>query len=183
MREVEGHTSDEVLEIIQKVVDRIAPKYTFVGYDIDDMKQEAFIICVEALDRYNPNKIKNKNKPLESFLSNNLSNRIKNFLRDNNAIVADTDKSRIAQPAQLDNEYTILDGKDRRQSLHEQYRIQEISRLVNRNIPADMRMDYIKMINGEPIPTNRRKQIEEFIKHMLEGYGYNLESEDEQEDW
>ena len=39
----------EVIDKIQLVVDRIAPKYTFHGYDVDDMKQEAFIICIDAL--------------------------------------------------------------------------------------------------------------------------------------
>ena len=45
-------TKEEVLEKIDLVVNRISPKYTFHGYDVDDIKQEAFMICMDALDRY-----------------------------------------------------------------------------------------------------------------------------------
>ena len=44
-------TKEEVLDKIKLVVDRISPKYTFHGYDVDDIKQEAFMICMDALDR------------------------------------------------------------------------------------------------------------------------------------
>ena len=43
-----GMTELEVVEQIEKVCNRIAPKYTFYGYTLDDIKQEAFIICMEA---------------------------------------------------------------------------------------------------------------------------------------
>ena len=73
-------TKEEVLDKIKLVVDRISPKYTFHGYDVDDIKQEAFMICMDALDRYD------QKRPLENFLSVNLSNRLKNFVRDNHYI-------------------------------------------------------------------------------------------------
>ena len=70
-------TKDQVVDQINVVVNRIAPKYTFYGYQADDLKQEAFIICMEALPRYDAK------RPLENFLSVHLSNRLKNFVRDN----------------------------------------------------------------------------------------------------
>jgi DNA-directed RNA polymerase specialized sigma24 family protein len=70
-------TEQQVIDQIKIVVNRIAPKYTFNTYDVDDIKQEAFIICMDALERYD-----NK-RPLENFLSVHLSNRLKNFVRDN----------------------------------------------------------------------------------------------------
>ena len=35
-------TPQNVIDQIEIVVNRIAPKYTFYGYDTNDMKQEAF---------------------------------------------------------------------------------------------------------------------------------------------
>ena len=67
-------TREEVLDKINLVVNRISPKYTFHGYDLDDIKQEAFMICMDALNRYD------QKRPLENFLSVNLSNRLKNFI-------------------------------------------------------------------------------------------------------
>ena len=65
---------DEVLDKIELVINRIAPKYTFHGYDLNDIKQEAFIICYEALERYD------QKRPLENFLSVNLSIDLKTLL-------------------------------------------------------------------------------------------------------
>ena len=67
-------SEEETLEKINLVVDRIAPKYSFSGYDVNDIKQEAFIICLDALNRYD------QKRPLENFLAVNLSNRLKTLL-------------------------------------------------------------------------------------------------------
>ena len=58
----DGMTEQEVVDQIEKVCNRIAPRYTFYGYALDDIKQEAFIICMEALNRYD------NSRPLENFL-------------------------------------------------------------------------------------------------------------------
>ena len=77
MRIPSGMTEEQVINTITTVCDRISPKYTFYGYTVDDIKQESFIICIEALNRYE------EGRPLENFLSVNLSNRLKTFMRDN----------------------------------------------------------------------------------------------------
>ena len=48
MKIPQGMTEEQVVDQIQIVVDLMAPKYTFYGYTTDDIKQEAFIICLEA---------------------------------------------------------------------------------------------------------------------------------------
>ena len=86
MKIPQGMTEQEVVSQITKVCDRIAPKYTFYGYTVDDIKQESFMICMDALKRYD------ENRPLENFLSVNLSNRLKNFVRDNHFISTDNNE-------------------------------------------------------------------------------------------
>ncbi len=81
-------TKEQVVDTIQVVVGRIAPKYTFYGYLVDDLKQEAFIICMEALPRYD------EARPLENFLSVHLSNRLKNFVRDNHFTKDEDEKAK-----------------------------------------------------------------------------------------
>ena len=65
MKIPKGMTEREVVDQIEVVCNRIAPKYTFYGYTAEDLKQEAFIICMEALNRYD------EKRPLENFLSVN----------------------------------------------------------------------------------------------------------------
>ena len=85
-------TEQEVIDQIQIVVDRIAPKYTFYGYQRTDLIQEAFIICMEALPRYD------ETRPLENFLSVHLSNRLKNFVRDNYFQADENEKEKQLDP-------------------------------------------------------------------------------------
>ena len=180
MQSVPGYTKDEVLETIITVTNRVCPKYKMNGFDADDMKQEGFIICVKVLPKYDQSI-----GPLENFLSRHLRNRMINLLRDNNATAPtkDTDKGKIAHPAQLDNEFSIRDGANHLPPLDERIRTKEIAKIVSANIPPDMRLDYLKMINDEQVPASRRKQIEECIKHLLESRGYNIEKENEEEGW
>jgi hypothetical protein len=49
----EGLTDEEVLHIIDRAVAYLAPSFKFGYFDIDDMKQEGTIFCLEALDSFN----------------------------------------------------------------------------------------------------------------------------------
>ena len=54
MKIPKGLSEEETIDKINLVVQRISPRYTFASYDVDDIKQEAFIICYNALERYDP---------------------------------------------------------------------------------------------------------------------------------
>lgn len=177
MRQLERYTEDQVVEIFETVVNRIAPKYACKNFELDDVKQEGFIICMKALEKYD------ESKPLENFLSVVLSRRFKNYLRDNQAFDRDSVKGRIRHPAQLENEHTILDNQRLSMSV-DHLDLKEITELVNREIPANMRMDYLKMLNEVPIPDGRRAEIQEYIHYLLEVHKYKGEEDVEQlEDW
>ena len=172
MKVPQGMTEQEVVDQITKVCDRIAPKYTFYGYTIDDIKQESFMICMDALKRYD------QNRPLENFLSVNLSNRLKNFVRDNHFISTDNnERVKIVQPAQLDYENNIVDGSNSFTMSYDDIELKDISRLINEYIPAFMRMDYLRMINDVYITKQRKEEIIGTILEILEEYGYNEEGQ------
>lgn len=165
-------TEQEVVDQINKVCDRIAHKYTFYGYTVDDIKQESFMICMDALKRYD------QNRPLENFLSVNLSNRLKNFVRDNHFISTDNnERVKIVQPAQLDYENNIVDGSNSFTTSYDDIELKDISRLINEYIPAFMRMDYLRMINDVYITKQRKEEIIGTILEILEEYGYNEEGQ------
>ena len=58
-----GMTEEQVIATINKVAARYAHKFKFGYYEAEDIKQEAFIIAMEALDRYD------ETRPLENFLA------------------------------------------------------------------------------------------------------------------
>lgn len=155
-------TEDAVISVMNKVVDKTAAKYTFYGYTVDDIKQESFIICIEALERYD------QKRPLENFLSVNLSNRLKNFVRDN-YFVSNTDQERVKliQPAQLDYEESLIGEEDEIDTLYQNIDVREYATLIDIHLPSSMRMDYLKIINGVYVTKQRKEEIIDYIKDNI----------------
>ena len=159
-------TEQQVIDQIEKVCNRIAPKYTFYGYTADDLKQESFIICMEALHRYD------ESRPLENFLSVNLSNRLKNFVRDNHFYAGDNEERiKLMQPAQLEYENNIVDVNNPYTTSYEDIELRDMAKLINEHMPAHIRMDYLKMINDVYITKQKKEDIIGIILEILREYG------------
>lgn len=149
-------TEAEVYEVFNSVIDRIAPRYTFNGYDINDIKQESYIICMSAMDRYI------EGRPLENFLSVNLSNRLKNLLRDNHVYNTNEQKKQVSHPTMLsETNYISFEEKE------DQIEIKEIKEIIDMKLPVDMRKDYLKMIAGISIKPSRKEEIINTIKGII----------------
>tara|TARA_B100001769_G_scaffold271092_1_gene263336 strand:- start:826 stop:1326 length:501 start_codon:yes stop_codon:yes gene_type:complete len=166
MNKPKNHTEQETLAIIDIVVNRIAPKYTFNGYDVDDIKQESFIICLEALNRYD-----NK-RPLENFLSVNLSNRLKNFIRDNFGNAKDVDKKKVSAPATISahvyNNYHFYEFDD------ENLDTQDIFEILEEKLPVNLREDFLKFTNNVYLNKNKKETLIKNIKEILNEEGKNV---------
>tara|TARA_R100000908_G_C3743824_1_gene139665 strand:- start:319 stop:819 length:501 start_codon:yes stop_codon:yes gene_type:complete len=156
-------TREQVVDTIQVVVGRIAPKYTFYGYLVDDLKQEAFIICMEALPRYD------EARPLENFLSVHLSNRLKNFVRDNHFTRDEDEKAKVVMPGQLNNEEYLLDNNE---EYIESLDYKEMRSVLDIKLPARYRADYIKIVHDVYVPKKRKEEVLFIIKTILEEQGH-----------
>lgn len=151
-----GYSESGVLHTFTVVINRIAPRYTFYGYAVQDIKQEAFMICMDALERFDPK----RGIPLENFASVHLSNRLKNFVRDHHIYQEQNDdRIKIVQPGQLDNDNLIVDGREHELDNEERIDYKELSNLINKKLPASMRADYLKMQSDVYISKNRRDEI------------------------
>jgi hypothetical protein len=73
----DGMTEEEVIEVINNVVRRLAWKYRFGYHTVDDIKQQGWLEAWKGLDKYD-----NK-RPLENFLWTHVRNRLFNYKRDN----------------------------------------------------------------------------------------------------
>jgi DNA-directed RNA polymerase specialized sigma24 family protein len=156
-------SKDDVIKQIHTVVNRISPKYTFSGYEVDDIKQEAFIICMDALERYD------ESRPLENFLSVHLSNRLKNFVRDNFYTKNETDKKKILSPKQLSYEdYVPEDDFDSDVTID----AKDMQKIIDRFLPSDYRSDYLKIISNVYVPKKRRDEVILKIKELLAEHNY-----------
>jgi len=173
MKIPKGMTEQQVIDQINIVIKRIAPRYTFYGYTVDDIKQESFIICMEALNRYD------QKRPLENFLSVNLSNRLKNFVRDHHFVgYENPERQRVVQPAQLDYEDGIIDEEEKFSISYDSIEEQNMVNIIDQYLPASMRMDYLKIINDIYVTKQRKDEIIDCINSLLQEYGYQTEEEE-----
>lgn len=169
-------TETEVLATMTRVVDRIAHKYRFGYFDIDDIKQEAFIIAMEAMDRYD------EARPLENFLAVHISNRLKNFKRDNffrpdyvppsGKIINDNNTKRfLMEPLDIDN---IRDEHERNmrgeENIVDDLAKKELMSIVDTSLDMGLRSDYLRILHGVYVPKPRREQIYESIMQILREY-------------
>lgn len=160
----EGMTEEEVLKTIDLVIGRIAPRYTFYGFQLEDIQQESFIICLKALERYEVG------RPLENFLSFNLANRLKNLIRDNHYSKDDSeDKKKIMMPGQLSNEESSHYYSN---SVADKMNIRDLVSAIDERLPSMYREDYVKLINGITIPKKQKDDLIQKIKDIALEEGY-----------
>lgn len=156
-------TEQQVLKVIESVVNRIAPKYTFQGYEIDDIKQESFLICMDALSRYD------QKRPLENFLSVHLSNRLKNFIRDNYYVKdVDENKKKLFKAGSISENPNIVSLIN---DLHN-VEIEEIKSIISNSLDPSYRADYLKILNNIYVNKKRRSLILNEIIFILKEHGY-----------
>ena len=163
----EGLDEQKVIDIIMKIAKRLAPKYVFTGYDIEDIEQEAFLIGVAGLDKYDPS------RPLENFMYTHINNRLKTFKRNNyyrmdygsSAQKLQDRKRNLIEPLSIDKIYNIC-AQDH---IVSDGGLSEILDLIDRKLPADLRRDYLKLQSNSSLPKNRRAIIIEAIEKIING--------------
>ena len=166
MHTPEGMTEQEVLDTITLVCNRISPRYTFYGYTVDDIKQESFIICMDALKRYQ------EGRPLENFLAVHLSNRLKNFVRDNHFTKKEEQKAKVIMPGQLSNDNTIVSPQSLQAKHQNKIDTKEMQKIVDSKLPAEYRADYLKIVNDVYVPKKQREEVLGCIYQILEEHGH-----------
>ena len=159
-------TEQDVVNIINRIATRLAPKFTFAFFEIEDIQQEAYLIAVEALERYD------EDKPLENFLFAHINNRLKNFKRDNyyrydqgKAEKIQTTKKKLLEPAVLDDSSCVA----KEDSIIDDIYIKNMKTKINLQLPAGLRSDYLRMQAGDTLSKQKRAEIESEIKKIIGG--------------
>jgi len=168
-------TEQEVLAVIEKIANRYCHKFKFGYFTAEDIKQEAFIIAVDALDRYD------ETRPLENFLSSHVKNRLINFKRDNYCRQQKEDadikwelrnnaKKFLMEPLDISN---IRDEQEKNMrnenDFIEDIFTREMFDLIDSELPVDLRSDYLRIKDGVYVPKPRRQQIYDEISKIING--------------
>lgn len=193
MKQIEGMTQEQILNIIDDAVNKLAGKYSFGYYDIEDIKQEGRILGMACLEDYD-----NK-RPLSNFIFCHIRNRLTNLIRDkfhrndppckicHNAIEGATahkdgkicekytkwknlnnTKAGIVCPKDLQNIDDTCESNTRLpDDTGEAMSREELYSLIDLKLPSKYRADYLKMKEGLSVPKSRKDHIIKEIQSIL----------------
>lgn len=152
-------------EIILKVIDRIAPKYTFGYYELDDIKQESYIICLEAIEKYD------KSRPFENFISKHLSNRLKTLIRDkysrSNIESEKHEKLNQSKKNLMDLKSTDGSYKIYEEDIIDRMSTSEAIETLMEKLPPSMRNNFYRLANGVSIQSSKKAALFDKVKEIL----------------
>lgn len=141
----------------------MAKKYTFPNYDEEDIAQEAFIIGLEAMERYDPD------RPLENFLRVHIRNRLSNFRRDKyyrpdsgkaEQIQKSKKKLMDASPfEELSHAFAVMDKDD--------VSGKELLDFIDSRLAAVFRADYLRFLDGGRLTKAKRAKLFEQLKEIM----------------
>lgn len=186
--------SPETMEVITKIMNRLAPKFTFGHYGVDDIKQEIFILAVEGLEKYDKDR-----GAISTYLYYYIHSRIKNFKRDNffrkeykcNKCECKDPycdrcvkrqwrmarKSGLLEPTNIqhiEQDSSIIVHHDYLEDLA----IKELQDIINRELPVSMRENYLRMTEGMYVHKSKRAEIEKILYEIIDKWQAIKEKED-----
>lgn len=145
-------TEEEFIEALTRVNKKIRKKYSKCEIDIDDLTQETFFLAAEVCKKY-----KRETGPLVNFLFISVDNRVKNLLRKyrnhNTSAISMTDAN---------EEFLYIIDYDAR--------CDEIWALIDDQLPAVYREDYLRIKQGISVPRIRREKIISIIKGIIDEF-------------
>lgn len=175
MVKLNNYTEEEIVETIDRVIKRYVDRFTFGYYDYDDIYQEAFIIAMDGLKRYD------ESRPLENFLSIHVRNRLITFIRDNyyrqdimteRGIQINEVKKMLIDTLDIENIDSDYENNMQREFSFEELYLKELRSIIDRRIHTSYREDYLKFLDGFKLTPARLNNLIEHLRDILrEEYG------------
>ena len=156
-------TAEEDYKVIIKIAKKLAPRYVFGSYERADIEQEAIIMGLDGLSRYD------RARPLENFLFTHINNRLKNFKRDNyyRITTGNAEKVQQAKKNLLEASVAMDPIVYVEHDIDHALDTKEIIDKINNNLPAKYRQDYLRMCSNVRISKKRKDELISVIKSIV----------------
>lgn len=161
--------TQEQIETIQRVVNRVYKKYVFGYFSDEDIKQQATLIAIEAIEKY-----WDKERPLENFLAVHIPNRLKNFKRDNyfrldiseensKRYNSNNTKKKLMETSEL-FEIDLLAEESPAEKLSNKEALDNLKK----KMPQEILSDYLRLANNVVIPKVRKEAVFKFVMENID---------------
>jgi DNA-directed RNA polymerase specialized sigma24 family protein len=152
---------------------------------VEDFQQQAAVWALEALPRYDPR------RPLDGYIYSHVRNRALNWVRDNyyraevpckacdsgcpcgadgsycRSYARWLDRNRfkqnIASPLSLEKAAERTKPGTAEVDADER----ELSERIDKELPVELRSYYLRMLAGDPVPTNHRRSVQAAVAEIL----------------
>lgn len=138
------------LDIIMDIADSASSAYSSFSLEKEDLRQEVFLFCVDALERYDGI------SPLENFLRKHVKNRVLNLIRYNKK------RKIIQETVDVDALKEVL-SYEPKDILEEQ----ELLSIIEEELSINERKVLMKMLDGIPVVNSRRTYVREKVREII----------------
>jgi len=172
---ISQETLSEAYPLIERLATSRSANGAFAYYGRDDVSQEVWVMCLDAMERYDP-----AIGPIENFLVRHVSNRIKNLKRDNyfrpgyNAPSSGLARTRMnlvnALPLGCDDttEQGIILGSTPINIDPMEYLLcDETLQYIRERLPDHMREPFEKLIGNNRICSSVKEEVRQMVAEIL----------------
>lgn len=159
--------NEEQLKTIYDIAKQISSNKWIPGYEKEDIEQEAIIIGIKGTHRYNGS------IPFDKFIGNHMRNRLMTLRRDKyikpGCFCGECKKCKSnTSIVSIMNASDLNGAKDTKDKYFNDIESKDLLEYLDNFIPADLREDYLKLLQGVSIPENRKEKLQVIIKEALD---------------
>lgn len=185
-------TESQVTEIIIRVVKTLSSKFRFGYYSNEDMEQEGFIFAMELLEseKYDAS------RKLENLLYSHIRNRFINYKRDKYSRSESPCKSCVFYNPETKQCGAFTDvkgcsklegwkkrnssrkslmypkdissvGENYSNTVDDEVDYNDTKKHIDDNLPAELRSDYLRVLNGVTIPKARKMRVRTVVLSLI----------------
>lgn len=154
-------TTEKLLEFTQQISKMLAHKNKFSIYDYDDISQEIYLLVNKASTKYDPAK-----GDEFQFIYHFVVRRLITLKRDKQMAPKSKfaeAKMKVYNTTQLQENHRVIDNIH---SIFEDYN--DLISLIDKKIPANLRLNYLRMLEGVEMSFPEKNKVIESIKKIIE---------------
>jgi len=152
----------ETHKLIDSIAANVSNRRAFPGYAPEDIIQEAWIICLEAIPKYDPSR-----GPLERYLRVCVTNRLRTLKRDKETAPELFLPQFMSPDGDSDYDDALTPKADASCDPYLQLEDKDLVAFIVERLPDDMRNDFLRVLNGYVLGSERCKLLRIEVEDLI----------------